>query len=88
MCEMFLFRWISGYWQQLQRELSVPSPPFRASKRTAVIMNGLWYGRLTTEEARTQAAAWGFSPEAIEEMIVQATQPPSYWSQHKTEGSP
>jgi len=81
---MWLFRWLTDYWQQLRREASIPRPPFRASKRTAVIMYGLWYGRLTPAQAREQAIAWEFAPDAIEDMIAQATKPPSYWSQHPT----
>jgi hypothetical protein len=78
---MWLIRWIAAFWRQLLREASMPVPPFRASKRTAVIMYGLWYGRLTPEQAREKAIEWGFSLEAIKRMISTATQPPSYWSQ-------
>ena len=45
-------------------------------------MNGLWYGRLTPDEARTQAAKWGFEPDQIDRMIRDATEAPSYWSQN------
>jgi hypothetical protein len=76
-----LLNWLSNWWQQFRREMSVPAPPFRASKRTAVIMYGLWYGRLTKDEARIKAAEWGFDSDAIEQMIGEATQPPA-WSQH------
>jgi hypothetical protein len=46
-------------------------------------MNGVWYGRLTPDEARKKAREWGFTPERIEDMISQATQPPSYWSRQQ-----
>jgi len=47
-------------------------------------MYGVWYGRFTPEQARKKAKDWGYSPERIEEMISEATQPPSYWSrQHE-----
>ncbi|HUR55425.1 MAG TPA: hypothetical protein VMZ71_14925 [Gemmataceae bacterium] len=49
-------------------------------------MYGVWYGRLTPQQARERAAAWGFSPEAVEQMITDATQPPSYWSQQQSSG--
>ena len=77
---MWLLRWLADCWECLRREASVTAPPFRASKRTAVIMYGVWYGRFTPDEAREKATGWGFPPEAIEEMFSQATQPPSYWS--------
>ena len=76
-----LLRWLRSSWEQLRREARVPTPPFRACKRTGVIMYGVWYGRLTPQQARELAAAWEFPPEAIEQMIAEATQPPSYWSQ-------
>jgi hypothetical protein len=72
---MWLFRW-------LRREASVPAPPFKACKRVGYIMYGLWYGRITREQARKQAEEWGFTPDQIDQMIADATQPPSYWSQH------
>ena len=34
------------------------------------------------EEAQKKANAWNFPPDAINEIIAQGTQPPSYWSQH------
>ena len=71
---------IKKFLGNLKREAEIPPPPFKASKRTARIMNGLWYGRLSKQEARRKAAEWRFSPEAIEDMLSQATQPPSYWS--------
>jgi hypothetical protein len=77
---MRLLRWFTDWWEGMRREANIPAPPFRASKRTAVIMYGLWYGRLTLTEAREKAVRWGFSPESIDDMILQATQPPSYWS--------
>jgi hypothetical protein len=46
-------------------------------------MHGVWYGRFTPEQARMKAKNWGFSPECIEDMIYQATQPPSYWSRQR-----
>jgi hypothetical protein len=58
----------------------MPAPPFRARKRTGVIMYGVWYGRFSPEQARKQAEEWGFSREANEQMIAETTQPPSYWS--------
>jgi hypothetical protein len=84
---MRLIRWISDFWLQLWREFRIPAPPFRASKRTKVIMYGLWYGKLSPDQARKQAGEWGFPPQAIEEMIVEATQSPSYWSPQATGGN-
>jgi hypothetical protein len=77
---MRLRRWLADFREGLRREASVPAPPFRASKRTAAIMYGVRYGRLTPSQARVKAADGGFSPEAVEDMISQATQPTSYWS--------
>ena len=45
-------QWLSDCWTSLRREASVPPPPWRASKRVAVILNGVWYGRLTPDQAR------------------------------------
>jgi hypothetical protein len=84
---MRLWRWLADLWARIRRDAGVPAPPFRASKRTAVIMYGVWYGRLTPNQAREKAAGWGFSPEAIENTISQATQMPSYWSRHSQGGS-
>jgi len=60
----------------------IPRPPFRASKRTGQIMYGLWYGLLSPDQARQNGRQWGFSEASLEEMIAEATMPPSYWSQH------
>jgi hypothetical protein len=81
-----LLHWLRNSWEQFRREARIPAPPFRACKRTGVIMYGVWYGRLTPQQAREQAAAWGFLAEAIEQMIAEATQPPSYWSQRPPDG--
>jgi hypothetical protein len=70
---MRLVRWLADWWNGLRREAGVPAPSFRASKRAAVIMYGVWYGRLTSAQARTKAAGWGLPPEAVEDMISQAT---------------
>jgi len=74
--------WLTKFWEALTSESSVPPPPFKASKRTATIMYGLWYGRLTPQEAREKAIEWGFSTDSIDRMIADATAPPSYWSKH------
>jgi hypothetical protein len=58
---------------------SPPPPPFKASKRTATIMYGLWYGRLTPEQARQKASEWGFEESSITRMITDATAKPSFW---------
>lgn len=58
----------------------IPAPPFKASKRTATIMYGLWYGHLSPEQAREKARGWGFAEASIEQMVADATKPPSYWS--------
>jgi hypothetical protein len=79
---MRVLRWFADWWEAVRREAGVPAPPFRACKRTAVIMYGVWYGRLTPAQARQKAARWGFPPDAVEDMIARATQPPSYWSKH------
>jgi hypothetical protein len=72
----WLRRWID------ENNSSVPSPPFKASKRSGAILYGVWYGRLTPDEARRQAREWQFDDATIEQMITTATQPPSYWSEH------
>ena len=80
---MFNIRvYVADFFAQLRRELETPPPPFRASKRTATIMNGLWYGKLTPRGARTLAEKWGFDSDDINTMILTCTQPPSYWSRH------
>lgn len=75
-----MFRRLVDWWHTIRREAEVPPPPFRACKRVGDILYGVWYGRLTPDQARAKAAEWGFSSEATEDMISQATQPPSYWS--------
>lgn len=80
---MRMFRWIMEFWTQLRREAAIPAPPFRASKRTGHLMYGLWYGRLTIEQARKQAEKWEWPSDRIDEIIARATQPPSYWSQRR-----
>ena len=77
---MWLTRWLSECWANFRRKTDIPAPPWRASKRTATIMYGVWYGRFTPDQARKKAKDWGFSPESVEDMISQATQWPSYWS--------
>jgi hypothetical protein len=77
---MWPVRWILDAMKQMRREATIPAPRFRACKRTARIMHGLWYGRLTPEQARKHGGEWGFPSDAIEDMISQATQPSSYWS--------
>lgn len=74
-----MLQWLARWWDSLGHAHSVPHPPFKASKRTATIMYGLWYGRLTPAQARAMAEGWGFAPDAIEGMIAKATEPPSYW---------
>jgi hypothetical protein len=64
----------------LKRESAIPPPPFKASKRSATILYGVWYGRLSPDEARQKARGWGFAETDIDRMIADATQPPSYWS--------
>ncbi len=61
-------------------ESRIPPPPFKASKRVARIMVPLWYGRISVEEAREMGVRFGMSEAGLEEMIAQATQPPSYWA--------
>lgn len=76
-----VMQWFVHWFERWQRSARIPPPPFRASKRVGFIMNRVWYGRLTPDEGREQATQWGFTPDAIDEMIAQATSPPSYWSQ-------
>jgi hypothetical protein len=66
----------------------VPPPPFLGNRQTGTIMNGLWCGKLTPDEARHKARAWGFPDERIEEMVARATQPPSYWARHAAGEAP
>jgi hypothetical protein len=75
-----MFAWLSKLLAALKRESAIPSPRFRASKKVATILYGVWYGRLSPDEARVKARAWGFGETEIEEMIADATRPPSYWS--------
>jgi hypothetical protein len=77
-----MLAWIRRLFAALRREAEIPSPPFHACKRTGKIMYGLWYGRLSPDQAREKARAWGWTESSIEETIAEATQPPSYWSQH------
>ena len=77
-----MLRWLADWRSAVRREASVPPPPFKPSKRTAVIMYAVWYGRLTPAQAYEQATGWGFPPDAIADMIAQATRPPSFWSRH------
>ncbi len=77
-----MLRWLGRWWDGLTHEASVPTAPFKASKRIATIMYGLWYGRLTPTKARDLAAGWGLSPDSIADMIARCTQPPSYWATH------
>ena len=44
-------RLFASLWESLARESRIPPPPFKASKRCGTIMNGLWYGRFTPDEA-------------------------------------
>jgi len=50
-------------------------------------MYGLWYGRLSPDEARAKALAWGFEHDSVEDMLSRATQPPSYWSRVDSNGT-
>ena len=75
-----MFAWLSNLLAALKRESAIPPPPFKASKRCATIMYGVWYGRLSLDQARKKARGWGFHDADIEQMITDATQPPSYWS--------
>jgi hypothetical protein len=75
-----MFAWLSNFFAALKRESAIPPPPFKASKRCATIMNGVWYGRLSPDQAREKARGWGFRDADIDQMIADATQPPSYWS--------
>ena len=81
-----LLSWLSDLLERIRAEPDIPSPPFRASKRTGEIMYGLWYGRLTPRQARERATTWGFAPEAIERMTTEATKSPSYWSRQRSPG--
>jgi hypothetical protein len=60
-----------------------PPPPFKASKKTAIIMNGLWYGRITPNQARMKALRWGFDEASVERMIADSTAEPSFWWWHE-----
>ena len=75
-------QYVASQWGAMLRESAIPDPPFNASKRTATIMYGIWYGRMTPKRARKLAHDWGFSDDQIEDMIADATAEPSYWSQH------
>jgi hypothetical protein len=75
-----MFAWLSNFFEALKRESAIPPPPFKASKKCATIMYGVWYGRLSPDQAREKARSWGFPDTDIEEMIAKATQAPSYWS--------
>lgn len=74
--------WFRTLIAELKRESGIPSPPFKASKRRATIMYGLWHGRLSPDQARQKARSWGFSEASIDQMIDDATKAPSYWSRH------
>lgn len=80
-----LAQFVALKWREMVRESAVPPPPFKASKKTATIMYGLWYGRMTPDQARERALDWGFTDEQIDRMITDSTVEPSYWSQHTPE---
>ena len=61
------------------RGYSAPPPPFKASKRTGWIMNRLWYGSITPDEARKKGSEWAFDDADAERMIADATGEHSYW---------
>ena len=63
----------------------MPPPPFKASKGVGKIMYGLWYGRITVEEARELADELGISEASLTTMIAEATKPPSFWSRERAE---
>lgn len=75
-------QFVTSIWRAMLRPSAVPPPPFKASKRAATIMYGVWYGRMTPNQARKRARAWGFADDRIDDMIARATAEPSYWSQH------
>ncbi len=77
-----MLAWLRRMFRVPAAGLQIAPPPFLACKRTGVIMNGLWYGNLTPDEARAKARSWGFTDEMIEEMVARATKPPSYWARH------
>ena len=81
-----MLKWIKALIERVKRESAIPPPPFKASKRTAKIMYGLWYVRLTPDEAREKARDWDFAEEDIERIVSEATRPPSYWAGRDTEG--
>jgi len=76
---------IRNWLAALRRESQIPSPPFTACKRVGHIMYGLWYGRITPEQARAKARQWGFSEADTARMVSEATQPPSYWSRKENQ---
>lgn len=75
-------QYVASQWHAMLREFAIPAPPFKASKRTATIMYGLWYGRMTPNHARKLAHDWGYPNDQIEDMIADAVAEPSYWSRH------
>jgi hypothetical protein len=75
-------KYVTSQWRAMLGESAIPAPPFKASKRTATIMYGLWYGRMTPNHARKLARDWGYSEDQVEDMITDATAEPSYWSQY------
>ena len=78
-----LLRIIRDFRERLSREAAVPPPPFKASKGVGKIMYGLWYGRITVEEAGELADELGISEESLTAMIAEATKPPSFWSRER-----
>ena len=80
-CGLFYFGWDFG-GRENSDGYDVPTPRFKASKRVGTIMYGLWYGRITVDQAREMAARWGFDASSTEDMIYEATEKPSYWWHH------
>ena len=80
---MNIKKYIDSFLNSFKDENDIPPPPFKASKKTASIMYGLWYGRLTVEEARKKAKEWGFDEDRIEDIIAKSTKPPSFWSREE-----
>jgi hypothetical protein len=54
----------------MKPESQIPAPPFKASKKTALLMYDLWYGRITPDEARDRETEWGFAQESIDHIII------------------
>ena len=72
---MFILQYLLAGFRQFWRELTIPDPPWQASKRVGEIMYGVWYERITPEQARKKALDYGFTEKEADEIVAKAKRP-------------